>query len=156
MAGYFKRIGQKIKSLGGHKGTAESASEAPSHPVSETETTPLPPTENNTETATSPLPDENLGTKDAAVPLLFPSNDRQDLWREAFLKLDDAERAVLDFTPAPYDDGNADENKDGGSAKKADMASAIQEILGTANALKEKDDEKQYATVSARRIPPRY
>ncbi|KAK3293883.1 uncharacterized protein B0H64DRAFT_462192 [Chaetomium fimeti] len=144
MAGYFKRIGQKIKSLGGHKGTAESASEAPLHPVSETETTPLPPTEDNTETDTSPLPDENLGTKDAAVPLLFPSNDRQDLWREAFLKLDDAERAVLDFAPAIDDDGNADESDDGSPAKQEDMASAIKEILGTANALKEKDEEKQY------------
>ncbi|KAH6855628.1 hypothetical protein B0I37DRAFT_411606 [Chaetomium sp. MPI-CAGE-AT-0009] len=141
MARYFKRIQQKVNSLTGRSGTPESASESSSsQPVSEAVTAPLPPAkESSTEDGAPPLPDKNSGTKAAVVALVFPSRDRQDLWREAFLKLDDAERAVLGFAPAT--DGD-----EGPKKEQEDMALVIQKILGTANALKEKDEEKEYTT----------
>lgn len=172
MARYFERIRQKVKSLKGHTEATDSATGSHSSlPVSETGATPVPPTEDNlnTENDASPLPEEklgaknavvvpvaknkikddpssllneNLGDKDGEVALVFPSRDRQDLWREAFLKLDDAERAALNF--AAVTDGDGDPKKE-----QEDMALAIRKILGSANALKKKDEEKRYTTVRA-------
>jgi hypothetical protein len=150
MARYFKRIRQKVKSLRGHAETPESASEASSsHPVLETEAAPLTSTESSTQDDASPLPDGNPGTKDAEVTLLFPARDRQDLWREAFFKLDDAERALLGFAVASGGNGAGGTSDGASESGRDDMASAIQKILGAANTLKKADEEKQYATVSA-------
>ncbi|KAH6632792.1 hypothetical protein F5144DRAFT_489603 [Chaetomium tenue] len=169
MARYFNRLRQKVKSLKGHTEATDSATGSLSSlPVSETGITPLPPTKDslNAENDTPPLPEEKLGAehavvapvaenetkndassllnedpidKDDEVALVFPSRDRQDLWREAFLKLDDAERAALDFAPITDSDGGRGPGK-----KPGDMALAIRKILESANALKKKDEEKRY------------
>jgi hypothetical protein len=81
---------------------------------------------------------------------MFPARDRQDLWREAFLKLDDAERALLGFAAvASGGDGAGGTSDEGSESGQGDMASAIQKVLGAANTLKKADEEKQYASVSA-------
>lgn len=176
MARYFERLQQKVKSLRGHTEAIDSASAShSSRPVSETGAAPLPSTGDNlkTENDASALPEEKPGIrnavvapvaesktkndpsslrkedpidKDADVALVFLSRDRQDLWREAFLKLDDAERAALDFAPATDSDGGRGPEK-----KQEDMGLAIRKILESANAIKKKDEEKRYTTVRASR-----